>query len=101
MTAIRDRWNDGNEAASQTSALRQEWLLKQEWGAAQEDVEMVTKVAKRIKQIAVSSCDVRKYVSTETTGHIGRWESRSKLLVADDPPRLFEVGVKAKLSEDF
>jgi len=81
--------------------LRQAWLLEQEWGEAQEDVELDTREAKRIKQIAVSSCDVRKYVSVETIRHIGRWESRSRPLVADDPPRLLDVGVKAKLSEDF
>ena len=49
---IRDRWNEGNETASQTSALRQAWLFGQEWRKAQEDVGMVTREAKRIKQIA-------------------------------------------------
>jgi hypothetical protein len=82
---IRDRWNDGNEATLQTSALRQAWLLEQEWGEeAREDIELVTREAKRIKQIAVSSCDVRKYVSAETTRHIGRWESRSRPLRISD-----------------
>ena len=47
---IRDRWNDGNEAMSQTSALRQVWLLEQEWGEAQEDVELDAREANRIKQ---------------------------------------------------
>jgi hypothetical protein len=98
---IRHRWNDGNETTSKTSALRQAWLLEQEWSEAREDVELVTREAKRIKQIAVSSCDVRKYVSAETTWHIGRWESRSRPLVADDPSRLLDVGVKAKLGQDL
>jgi hypothetical protein len=54
-----------------------------------------------IKRIAGSSCDVRKYVSAKTTRNIGWWESRSRPLVADDPPRLLDAGGKGKLGEDF
>jgi hypothetical protein len=52
---IRDRWNDGNEEASHTSASRQAWLFEKEWGEAREDVGVVTREAKRIKSIAGSS----------------------------------------------
>ena len=61
---------------------------------------MVTREAKRIK-IAGSSYDVRKYVHAETTRNLRRLASRSRPLVADDPPRLLDVDVKAKLGEDF
>ena len=62
---------------------------------------MDTREEKRNKQIAVSLCEVRKYVSAETTRHIRRWESRSRPLAVDDPPSFLDVGVKAKLGEDF
>jgi hypothetical protein len=62
---------------------------------------MVTMEVKRIKQIAGSSCDVRKCVSAEMTRNMGRWESRSRPLVVDDPPRLLDICVQAKFGEDF
>ena len=65
------------------------------------DVGIVTREAKRIQQIAGSSYDVRKYLNAETTRNLGRWESRSRPLVAYDPPRLLDVDVKTKLGEDF
>ena len=46
---IRGRWSGDRESASQNSALRQLWLLDQEWGEAREDVEPHTREAKRIK----------------------------------------------------
>ena len=78
---IRDRWNDSNEAASQTSALRQAWLLEQEWEEARENFELDTREAKRIKQIAGSLYDIRKYVNAEMTRNLRRLESRSRPLL--------------------
>ena len=62
---------------------------------------MIARKAKRIKQLAGSSYDVRKYVNAETTRNLRRWESPSRPLVADDPPRLLDIDIKAKLGEDF
>ena len=43
---IRDRWIDGGEAVSQTSALRQARLFVQEWGEARDGVDVITREAK-------------------------------------------------------
>ena len=82
---VRDRGIDGDETMSQNSALRQAWRLEQEWGEERESVEVITREAKRIKQISGSLNEVRRYVSAETARNSRRWESRSKPLVADDP----------------
>ena len=83
------------------SALQQAWLLEQEWGEVLEGIEMLAKEANGIQQIAGSSYDVRKYVNAETTRHLRRWEGRSRPLVVDDPPRLLDTDVQAKLGKDF
>ena len=98
---IRDEWTNGDEAVSQASALRQTWLFEQEWGETRDGAEVIARDAKRIKQIAGSLYDVRKYVNAETTRNLRQWESRSRPLVADDPPRLLDIDVKAKLGEDL
>ena len=98
---VRDKGIDGDETMVWNSALRQAWCLEQEWGEEREDVETITREAKRIKQIAGSLNDVRMYVNAETARHSRRWESRSKPLVADDPPRLLDIDVKAKIGEDL
>ena len=61
----------------------------------------IAREAKRIKQIAGSSYDVRKYVNAETARNLRRWESRLRPLVADDPPRLLDIDVNAKIGEDL
>ena len=98
---VRDKGIDGDETMVWNSALKQAWCLEQEWGEEREDVETITREAKRIKQIAGSLNDVRMYVSAETARNSRRWESRSKPLVADDPPRLLDIDVKAKIGEDL
>jgi hypothetical protein len=75
--------------------------LRERVGEEREDVGVVTREAKRIKSTAGSSYDVRKYVIAETTRNLRRWESRSRPFVADRPPRLLDLDVKAKLGEDF
>ena len=80
---------------SQASALRQTWLFEQEWGEMRDGAEVTATEAKRIKEIAGSSYDVRKYVNAETTRNLRQWESRSNPLVADDPQRLLDIDVKA------
>jgi len=98
---VRDKGIDGDETMVWNSALRQAWCLEQEWGEEREDVETITREAKRIKQIAGSLNDVRMYVNAETARNSRRWESRSKPLVADDPPRLLDIDVKVKIGEDL
>ena len=98
---VRDRGIDSDETMSKNSALRQAWRLEQEWGEEREGVKVITREAKRTKQIAGSFNDVRMYVSAETARNSRRWESRSKPLVADDPPRLLDIDVKVKIGEDF
>ena len=98
---VRDRGIDGDETMSQNSALRQAWRLEQKWGEERDGVEGIARKAKRIKQIAGSSNGVRMYVNAETARNSRRWESRSKPLVADDPPRLLDIDVKAKIGEDL
>jgi hypothetical protein len=73
-----DKGIDGDGTMAQNSALRQAWRLVQEWGEEQEGVEVITREAKRIKQIASSLNDVRMYVSAEKQlgnrdgGRVGR-----------------------------
>jgi hypothetical protein len=55
---VRDRGIDSDETMSQNSALRQAWRLEQEWGEERDGVEVITREAKRIKQIAGSLNDV-------------------------------------------
>ena len=98
---VRDKGIDGDETMVWNSALRQAWCLEREWGEEREDVETITREAKRIKQIAGSLNDVRMYVNAETARNSRRWESRSKPLVADDPPRLLDIDVKVKIGEDL
>jgi hypothetical protein len=75
---VRDKGIDGDGTMAQNSALRQAWRLVQEWGEEQEGVEVITREAKRIKQIASSLNDVRMYVSAEKQlgnrdgGRVGR-----------------------------
>ena len=67
---IRDRWSGDDETVSTNSALKQAWLLEQEWGEVWDGVEMIAKDANGIKQIAGSSYDVRRYVNAETTRNL-------------------------------
>ena len=70
---VRDKGIDGDETMAWNSALRQTWRLEQEWGEEREDVETITREAKRIKQIAGSLNDVRMYVNAETARNSRRW----------------------------
>ena len=88
---VRDKGIDGDGTMVQNTALKQSWRLEEEWGEEQEGVEVIMRVSKRIKQIAGSLSDVRMYVSAETARNSRRWESLSKPLVADDPPRLLDI----------
>ena len=59
---VRDRWSSEREteAASQNLALKKAWLVDQEWEEAGENVELETREAKRVEQIAGSQYDMRK-----------------------------------------
>ena len=55
----------------------------------------------RIKQIASGPNDMSLYVTAETARGENQWESRSRPLVADDPPRLRNEGIDIKFGQNF
>jgi hypothetical protein len=74
--------------------------LDQEWGEHNDEWGSERRDAKRINQIASRLNDMRRY-TVETARAEQQWERRSRPSVADDPPRLRDVGMDAKLGQNF
>ena len=100
---IRSQWSSDMvaEATARGRALERTWRLDQERREPDDEGGSERRDAKRIKQIASGLNDMRWYVTVETAKGAHQWERRYRPLVADDPPRLRNVGMDVKLGQNF